>query len=121
MSCQPVESSDECLNGNARVAIRLPGRREHLGIGASQLVLRVLLALAGGYASTAAAVLLLGVSFTALGLARSEAVVLASMLGFVIYLGVLLWAFAEPRLARLAGALLAGSALYGVLLWRWWP
>jgi len=34
-------------------------------------------------------------------LPRSEAVVLMAMLGFVIYLLVLLWAFAEPRLLRL--------------------
>ncbi|MCP1999794.1 hypothetical protein [Nitrobacter winogradskyi] len=42
---------------------------------------------------------------------RSEAVVLASMLGFIIYLVLLLWSFAERRLWRLGYVLafLAGS------------
>lgn len=35
-------------------------------------------------------------------LSRSESVVLAAMLGFVLYLMVLLWAFAERRLWRVA-------------------
>ena len=43
-------------------------------------------------------------------LLRSEAVVLAAMLGFVVYLVVLLWAFAERSLARLAAVVLAGAA-----------
>ena len=85
---------------------------------AAGIAARVVLALGGGYALTAAGVLLLAVALAALGMARSEAVVLASMLGFLIYLGVLLWAFAEPRLPRVVAVLLGGTALYGALLWQ---
>jgi hypothetical protein len=62
---------------------------------------RVLCAVLGGYAFSAALVALLAVALPlAFGLARSEAVVLASMLGFVCYLLVLLWAFAERQVWR---------------------
>lgn len=73
---------------------------------------RVLLAVVGGYGFTAATVMLTARGLAATGLlGRSDAVVLASMLGFLIYLGLLLWAFAEPRLARLVAVLGGGSAL----------
>jgi len=79
---------------------------------------RVLLAVVGGYFLSAALV-----AWGALALAsvmpRSEAVVLMGMLGFVVYLGVLLWAFAEPRLGRLwvvlAGVPLAAAGLRWLL------
>lgn len=64
-------------------------------------LLRVTGALLGGYAASAALVALVAVGLIALGLARSEAVVAASLLGFVFYLLLLLWAF---HIRHLSGA-----------------
>lgn len=72
---------------------------------------RVVGALLGGYAFTAALVALLTIVLAHVGLPRSEAVVSASMLGFLIYLLVLLWAFSVRSLARLWAVLAAGTAL----------
>lgn len=79
---------------------------------------RVVAAVGAGYALTAAAVTLAAAVLPlGLGLARSEAVVLAAMGGFVLYLVVLLWAFAEARLWRV-WAVLGGGALLGHALVR---
>lgn len=84
---------------------------------AMTLSLRLLLAVGGGYALTAALVALGGVVCEAMGLARSEAVTLSMMLGFLVYLGLLLWAFAERRLGRLIVVLgLGNTLLHGALL-----
>ena len=77
---------------------------------AASIVLRVTAAVLGGYALNAAAVALMVGLLTTAGLARTEAVVLSSMLGFVLYLGVLLWAFSVRSLARLWAVLLLGTA-----------
>ncbi|MEM1117331.1 MAG: iron uptake protein [Bacteroidota bacterium] len=61
----------------------------------------MLLAVVGGYLLTESATALLAWALAALGMARSEAVVLGMLLAFVLYLGLLVWAFAERRLARL--------------------
>lgn len=75
-------------------------------------VARVLLAVIGGYFFTTASVMLAARGIADLGLmSRSDAVVLAAMLGFLLYLGLLLWAFAERRLWRLAIVLGGGSLL----------
>ncbi|BAZ93541.1 hypothetical protein TspCOW1_15200 [Thiohalobacter sp. COW1] len=75
------------------------------------------LALAGGYGLSVLLTMLLARALSGL-LARSEAVVLSAMLGFVVYLLVLLWAFAERRLPRLWLVLGGGgiAALVMVLL-----
>lgn len=65
------------------------------------VIQRVLLAVVGGYLLTESATALLAWALAALGMARSEAVVLGMLLAFVLYLGLLVWAFAERRLARL--------------------
>jgi len=61
---------------------------------------RVALAVVGGYVLSAEAA-----AWAALGLrlwlGAAEAVVLSAMLAFVLYLVLLLWAFAERRLLRL--------------------
>lgn len=75
------------------------------------VLLRVTGALLGGYAFSAALVALLAVGLPLLGLPRSEAVVSAAMLGFVLYLLLLLWAFSVRSLVRLWGVLAAGTAL----------
>ena len=61
----------------------------------------------GGYWLSAQAVSLSAALFAGFGLAASEAVVLASLLGFVYYLAILLWGFAMPSLRRLLGWFLA--------------
>ncbi|MCX7069720.1 MAG: iron uptake protein [Gammaproteobacteria bacterium] len=98
----------------ANAATRIAGRwQPAVAVG-----VRVLLAVLGGYAFTAAAVMLGGWALAASGLfSRSDAVVLAALLGFLLYLGLLLWAFAERRLARLALVLAGGSALLHAGAW----
>lgn len=76
-----------------------------------RIVLRLIAALPGAYAFTAALVALLAAALPLLGLARSEAVVSAAMLGFVLYLLVLLWAFSVRSLARLWAVLTGGTAV----------
>jgi hypothetical protein len=71
--------------------------------------LRVLGAVFGGYALTALMVAAGGAVMARLGMARSEAVVLAAMLGFVAYLVLLLWGFSVKRVTRL-WAVLASTA-----------
>ncbi len=67
------------------------------------IVLRLLVAIGGGYAVAAGLSALAAVALPAVtAMPRSEAVVLGSMLAFVVYLVLLIWAFAEPRLARLS-------------------
>jgi hypothetical protein len=77
------------------------------------IVIRVVLAVIGGYAASAGFVAILSVILPLAGVARSEAVILSSMLGFVLYVVFLLWGFAERRLWRLCLvlALAAGSGL----------
>ena len=77
----------------------------------ASLALRVLAGIGGGFACTvalasASARLLVQL----IGLAGHEAVLIACMLGCVICLGLLLWAFVEPRLWRLCLLLLLGIA-----------
>ena len=77
---------------------------------------RVLGAVGLGYAFCAVAVAVSAAGLVALGWSRSEAVVLSSVLGFVLFLVVLLWAFSVRNLWRLwllfsAGSLVGGAAL----------
>lgn len=84
---------------------------------AAKLTLRIVGAVLGGYALSAALVALLAALLVHAGLARSEAVVSASMAGFLIYLLVLVWAFGTVRLRTLWAGLAAGTgAAYGLLL-----
>ena len=82
--------------------------------GLSVLV-RLVAAIAGGYAVAAGLAALAAVALPAAKLMpRSEAVVLASMLAFLIYLALLIWAFADRRLARLCLVMAAaGIASWG--------
>lgn len=81
---------------------------------------RVLLAVLGGYGVTALACALLAHALVALGaMDRAPAVLLASLLGFVLYTGVVLWAFHEQRLRRVSTVLLGMAALLGAALWLW--
>lgn len=74
------------------------------------VALRIALALGGGYAVSAGLAALAAVALPAATLLlRSDAVVLASMLAFPIYLAVLIWAFAERRIGRLCIILLTAA------------
>ena len=82
-----------------------------------ELVLRVLGAVVGGYGLSAMLVALLAALLARSGLTRSEAVVSASMAGFLIYLALLVWAFSNIKLRTLWAGLTAGAAAaYGLLL-----
>jgi hypothetical protein len=64
---------------------------------------RVVTAVLGGYVVASGLLALGAVGLPRLtGMARSEAVVLSSMLAFVIYLVLLLWGFSARSPARLA-------------------
>lgn len=83
-----------------------------MGRSRLQTSLRVVTAVLGGYAAASGLVALLAVGLPRLtGLARSEAVVLASMLGFLIYLALLIWGFSAQRLSRLAFAFVGLAAV----------
>ncbi len=73
--------------------------------------LRVIGAVAGGYIVTAMAVTTAGAMLARLGMARSDAVVTAAMLGFIVYLLLLLWGFAVRSPARLWLSLAGSAAL----------
>jgi hypothetical protein len=81
------------------------------------VALRVLGAVFAGYAFSAALVALLALMLPLVGMPKSEAVVLASMLGFPIYLAVLIWAFSERRPWRIWLCLGAGTAIALLLAW----
>jgi hypothetical protein len=80
--------------------------------------LRLLVVIGGGYVASSALVAGLARALPSLGLARMDGVLLASMLGFVIYLGVLILGFARQRLLRVAVDLLVLAAI-GLMLAAW--
>lgn len=83
------------------------------------IIARAVAAVLGGYALSAGLSAALAVTLPLVSsLPRSESVLLASMLGFVIYLLVLLWVLVERRVL-LVLAVLAGGALLssGVAYW----
>lgn len=105
-----VRSMTRDVNGRPVSATRMAATRA--------VLLRIIGAVLGGYAVSAAVVALLAVGLTRLSMARSEAVVSASLLGFVLYLLVLLWAFSVRSLWRLWAGVVGGSALaYGLTQW----
>jgi len=80
---------------------------------------RLTAAFGGGYVCTAALVGSGALLLTLLGgLPRSEAVTLSAMLGFVLYLLLLIWSFTEPKLWRVCALPLAG-VLLGTALNYW--
>lgn len=79
------------------------------------VTLHTVAAVAGGWGVMALAVPLSALALAAAGMARSEATVLAMMLGFVAYLVLVLWAF-SVRLVRLVLVLSVAAAVCGGLL-----
>jgi hypothetical protein len=90
-------------------ALQHPGARKAIPI-----LVRLVAAIGGGYAVSAGlAALAARVLPVTTAMPRSEAVVLASMLAFLVYLGLLIWGFAEPSLVRLCVIL----AAVGIVSW----
>lgn len=104
-------SRSSCIQGLASVA--LEGADEVRGILHRRgflVTVRVAAAVGGGYAAAAGLAALLAVALPAAGLmARSEAVVLTSMLAFLAYLALLIFAFACRDLGRLCLLVLGGA------------
>ncbi len=69
---------------------------------AGEISARLILTVLGGYVLTAALVSASVIALPWIGLAASESVLLASMLGFVFYLVLILWGFHEHSLLRVA-------------------
>ncbi len=82
----------------------------------AQVVLRIAAAVLGGYAFCWGFIALFVAGTFAAGMAFHDGEHLASMLGFLLYLGAFLWTFAARSLARVwwvlagGGALMAGAA-----------
>lgn len=83
---------------------------------ASERGFHVVGAVAGGYLLTVLTVIAGGAVLARLGMARSEAVALSSMLGFVFYLALLVWAFSVRSAARLWIVLGTGAALMAAVI-----
>lgn len=77
--------------------------------------LRVIGTLGGGYAFTAAWVALLAVALSFAPIARSEAVTAAALMGYLLYLAVLLWGFSVRSVTRLWALLASGTILASAL------
>jgi len=75
---------------------------------------RAVAAIGGGYLLAALASTLLAL---VLPLARADAVIIATMLAFVVYTCAILWVFATASAARAWTGLLAACGLCAVLLW----
>lgn len=72
---------------------------------------RVAAAILGGFALTTALAALSAVALPlAFGMQRSEAALLSAMLGFIVYLVLLLWAFSAPSLTRVWTVMAVGAA-----------
>lgn len=97
-----------------RAASDAPGARWGLPLARG---LRIVAAIGGGYLLVALGVAASGALLAQGGMARSEAVALASMLGFVAYLAWLLWAFSIRSVARLWAVLVLAVAVVAAAPW----
>jgi hypothetical protein len=75
---------------------------------------RAVTALAGGYAASAGVATL---SARLLPIARVEATIWAMVLSFLVFATLGLWAFHEPRLARVAGVIWGVAAVSIAAAW----
>ena len=78
------------------------------------MIARVITAVVGGYAASAAMATLLA---RLLPIARAEATIWGLIASFLLYTGVLLWCFREPRLSRVAAGVWGITALAGGGAW----
>ncbi|OJU45753.1 MAG: hypothetical protein BGN99_17250 [Alphaproteobacteria bacterium 65-37] len=84
-----------------------------------RVVLRVAAIVLGSYAASAALVAAATTLLPFTGVARSDAFTLSAALGFLVYLGLGLWAAAERSLVRLfvvLASLTAGGAAVAALI-----
>lgn len=82
------------------------------------IAVRVLTAVGGGYACSAAAVAVLAALLALAGVPRGQAAVAAALSGFPLYLGALLWSFTAARLTRV-GITLGTTTAVCALLAAW--
>jgi|GEM_PF-5068352 len=93
-------------------------------VGAGRVVLRVLAIVVGGYVASAALVAAAVASLRLAGVVSSDAFTLCSILGFLVYLLLALWAAVERRLPLLVASLVlltvggAGVAATAALIGR---
>lgn len=79
-------------------------------VGAGKVVVRVIAIVFGAYAASAAVVAAGVAGLILAGVNRSDAFTGFSILGFLLYVGLALWAAAERRLVRLVLCLLVVTA-----------
>ena len=91
-------------------------RTNTVGLDVKDRALRILLSVAGGYLLSAGLAALLAAGFASV-VPPSEAVVLMAMLAFLVYLALLIWGFAEPRLVRLWWVLGGGGSTAFAAQW----
>lgn len=83
-----------------------------------QIAARAVAALLGGYALGSATAACLGAALAALGMARLDAVMAATMLGYVLMAGAAIWAFSCASARRACWGIAAPAlALLPLALW----
>lgn len=95
-----------------------PGQVPHLWRYRAEVMLRTVAALGGGYvlsAAWAAACSLAAVKW--LSMSRVDAVQWVTMLSFVVYAVVVLWAFACGSTRKVCGVVVVGTALLLAAAW----
>lgn len=78
---------------------------------AVSMTFRVLAISVGGYAFTAGCVALSGMALHAMGVPLSDAMLATILLGYVFYIAVVMWGFADRRTLFRPVAILVGAAL----------
>lgn len=79
-------------------------------VGAGKVVVRVLAIVFGAYAASAAVVAAGVAGLILAGVNKSDAFTVCSILGFLLYVGLALWAAAARRLVPMVGTLLFVTA-----------
>lgn len=93
----------------ARIRLALPSLRYRLAVAS-----RALAAVGGGYALAALATTALALW---LPLQRAEAVITATLVSFIVYLGAVVWVFAARSAWRAWAGLALPSAFLAATLW----
>lgn len=70
---------------------------------------RIVCVLLGGYALWSGGAVLLGVALRNTGLSRTDAMLVATMLGSLFYVGIIIWGFAAPPRWRPATLIALGG------------
>jgi hypothetical protein len=83
-----------------------------------RMVARALTAIVGGYAAAAGSVSLLA---RIAPIDRAEATIWAMTLSFLVYAGLILWAFHEPRFTRVVAVVWGLAILSAGSLWMLGP